>query len=123
MCRKAWRFESSSGHQFKSVTNLFSYAFFFYIPMFSTRDRALCNPDLDEGPIIEQESERVNHSMSADRLNVAAGRDIELRVLARAVKVHLEYASASGNKTSFSHSQGRSRDKYLLRPCAAQAGI
>ncbi len=46
-------------------------------------------PDLDEGPIIEQETARVNHAMSADDL-VAAGRDIESRVLARAVKLHIE---------------------------------
>jgi formyltetrahydrofolate deformylase len=45
--------------------------------------------DLDEGPIIEQETERVSHSMSAEHF-VAAGRDIESRVLARAVKSHLE---------------------------------
>ena len=45
--------------------------------------------DLDEGPIIEQETARVNHTMSPDDL-VAAGRDIESRVLARAVKLHLE---------------------------------
>jgi formyltetrahydrofolate deformylase len=46
-------------------------------------------PDLDEGPIIEQEAERVSHALSADDL-VAVGRDIEARVLARAVKLHLE---------------------------------
>ncbi|WP_246707939.1 formyltetrahydrofolate deformylase [Ensifer oleiphilus] len=46
-------------------------------------------PDLDEGPIIEQETERVTHAMSADDF-VATGRDIESRVLARAVKMHLE---------------------------------
>lgn len=45
--------------------------------------------DLDEGPIIEQEAERVAHSMTPDDL-VAVGRDIEARVLARAVKMHLE---------------------------------
>ncbi|MBL29215.1 MAG: formyltetrahydrofolate deformylase [Rhodospirillaceae bacterium] len=45
--------------------------------------------DLDEGPIIEQETERVDHSMTADEL-VAVGRDIECRVLARAVKFHVE---------------------------------
>lgn len=56
-------------------------------------------PDLDEGPIIEQETERVNHSMSADDY-VAAGRDIESRVLARGVKLHLEgRVMLSGNKT------------------------
>jgi len=47
------------------------------------------SPDLDEGPIIEQETERVTHAMSPDDF-VAAGRDIESRVLARAVKLHLE---------------------------------
>ncbi|HEX4296952.1 MAG TPA: formyltetrahydrofolate deformylase [Devosia sp.] len=46
-------------------------------------------PDLDEGPIIEQETARVNHAMSPDDL-IAQGRDIESRVLARAVKLHLE---------------------------------
>ena len=46
-------------------------------------------PDLDEGPIIEQETDRVDHAMTAEDL-VAAGRDIEARVLARAVKFHLE---------------------------------
>jgi formyltetrahydrofolate deformylase len=47
-------------------------------------------PDLDEGPIIEQETERVTHALSADDF-VAVGRDIESRVLARAVKLHLEH--------------------------------
>ncbi|MEN3931615.1 formyltetrahydrofolate deformylase [Microvirga sp. W0021] len=45
--------------------------------------------DLDEGPIIEQETQRVTHAMSADDL-LATGRDIESRVLARAVKNHVE---------------------------------
>ncbi len=45
--------------------------------------------DLDEGPIIEQESQRVTHALTADDL-VAVGRDTESRVLARAVKMHLE---------------------------------
>ena len=46
-------------------------------------------PDLDEGPIIEQETQRVSHSLTGDDF-VATGRDIESRVLARAVKYHLE---------------------------------
>ena len=46
-------------------------------------------PELDEGPIIEQDVERVDHTMAADDL-VAAGRDVESRVLARAVRYHLE---------------------------------
>jgi formyltetrahydrofolate deformylase len=56
-------------------------------------------PELDEGPIIEQETARVNHAMSADDL-VAVGRDIESRVLARAVKLHLESrVMLNGRKT------------------------
>ncbi|TIU72405.1 MAG: formyltetrahydrofolate deformylase, partial [Mesorhizobium sp.] len=56
-------------------------------------------PDLDEGPIIDQETERVTHAMSAEDL-VATGRDIESRVLARAVKLHLERRILlNGNKT------------------------
>jgi len=45
--------------------------------------------DLDEGPIIEQDVARISHSDSAEDL-VAIGRDTESRVLARAVKSHLE---------------------------------
>lgn len=56
-------------------------------------------PDLDEGPIIEQETERVTHALSAEDF-VAAGRDIESRVLARAVKLHLENrVMLNGHKT------------------------
>jgi formyltetrahydrofolate deformylase len=56
-------------------------------------------PDLDEGPIIEQETARVNHAMSPDDL-IAAGRDVESRVLARAVKLHLESrVMLNGHKT------------------------
>ncbi len=45
--------------------------------------------DLDEGPIIDQEVERVDHTMGPDEL-AAVGRDIESIVLARAVKYHVE---------------------------------
>ena len=45
--------------------------------------------DLDEGPIIEQDVERISHSDTADDL-VRKGRDIERRVLARAVGLHLD---------------------------------
>ena len=45
--------------------------------------------DLDEGPIIEQEVQRVTHAMSAEDF-VVAGRDVEAVVLARAVKWHSE---------------------------------
>ncbi|MFG2135447.1 formyltetrahydrofolate deformylase [Streptomyces sp. NPDC048650] len=46
--------------------------------------------DLDEGPIIEQEVERVGHDVTPDQL-VALGRDVECQALARAVKWHSEH--------------------------------
>ncbi|WP_250509784.1 formyltetrahydrofolate deformylase [Caballeronia sp. GACF4] len=45
--------------------------------------------DLDEGPIIEQEVERVDHSYSPERL-LATGRDVECITLARAIKAFTE---------------------------------
>jgi formyltetrahydrofolate deformylase len=45
--------------------------------------------DLDEGPIIEQDIQRVDHSMDADTF-VARGRKSECRALARAVRWHTE---------------------------------
>ncbi|MBE7186920.1 formyltetrahydrofolate deformylase [Jatrophihabitans endophyticus] len=45
--------------------------------------------DLDEGPIIEQDVTRVDHSLTAAQL-VAAGRDVESQVLSRAVRWHAE---------------------------------
>lgn len=55
--------------------------------------------DLDEGPIIEQDVERVNHSLTAEQLAVI-GQDIERRVLARAVRYHAEdRVLIVGNKT------------------------
>ena len=44
-------------------------------------------PDLDEGPIIEQDVARVHHAYTPDDL-VEAGRDVEAQVLARAIKWH-----------------------------------
>ncbi|WP_432159457.1 formyltetrahydrofolate deformylase [Streptomyces sp. NRRL F-5630] len=46
--------------------------------------------DLDEGPIIEQEVERVTHAATPAQL-VATGRDVECQALARAVKWHAEH--------------------------------
>ncbi|RBQ17465.1 formyltetrahydrofolate deformylase [Spongiactinospora rosea] len=46
-------------------------------------------PDLDEGPIIEQEVARVNHTHSPDDL-AAIGRDLECQALAKAVRWHAE---------------------------------
>ncbi|GAM97362.1 formyltetrahydrofolate deformylase [alpha proteobacterium U9-1i] len=55
--------------------------------------------DLDEGPIIEQDVERVSHAHTPSDL-VLIGRDIESRVLARAVKWHVERrVILNGNKT------------------------
>ncbi|AOJ11307.1 formyltetrahydrofolate deformylase [Burkholderia mayonis] len=55
--------------------------------------------DLDEGPIIEQEVERVDHSMTPDELT-AVGRDVECVTLARAVKWHVEHRIVlNGTKT------------------------
>ncbi len=45
--------------------------------------------ELDEGPIIEQDVQRVDHAMSAEDFT-AVGRDIECVVLARAVRWHVE---------------------------------
>ena len=45
--------------------------------------------DLDEGPIIDQDVERISHRDTPEDL-IRKGRDIERRVLARAVRYHLE---------------------------------
>ncbi|WP_454917025.1 formyltetrahydrofolate deformylase [Xanthobacter sediminis] len=45
--------------------------------------------DLDEGPIIEQDVERISHQDSAEDM-VRKGRDIERRVLARALSWHVQ---------------------------------
>ncbi len=47
-------------------------------------------PDLDEGPIIEQDVMRVDHTYPPQRL-AEAGRDVEAQVLARAVTWHAEH--------------------------------
>lgn len=55
--------------------------------------------NLDEGPIIEQEVIRVDHSRSPEEL-VSIGFDIEAQVLARAVKYHIENRIfLNGNRT------------------------
>ena len=45
--------------------------------------------ELDEGPIIEQDTQEVDHEMMPDDL-ISIGRDIESRVLYRALKAHSE---------------------------------
>ena len=55
--------------------------------------------DLDEGPIIEQDVARVDHSKTVEDLT-AQGRDTESQVLARAVKWHSEHRILlNGHKT------------------------
>jgi formyltetrahydrofolate deformylase len=55
--------------------------------------------DLDEGPIIEQGVERVDHSLSPEGFT-AVGRDVECVVLARAVRWHVEHrVLMNGGKT------------------------
>jgi len=55
--------------------------------------------DLDEGPIIEQDVERVDHAMEPETLT-AIGRDVECVVLARAVKWFVEHRILlNGHKT------------------------
>ncbi|MCL5975648.1 MAG: formyltetrahydrofolate deformylase [Gammaproteobacteria bacterium] len=55
--------------------------------------------ELDEGPIIEQDVERVRHDNSPQDL-VMIGKDIERLVLARAVKAHIEHRIiVSGRRT------------------------
>jgi formyltetrahydrofolate deformylase len=46
--------------------------------------------ELDDGPIIEQDVQRVDHAMSAEDFT-AVGRDIECVVLARALRWHVEH--------------------------------
>ena len=56
-------------------------------------------PDLDEGPIIEQNIERISHYDNIDDL-IRKGNDIESIVLARAVRWHAEKrVLINGNKT------------------------
>jgi formyltetrahydrofolate deformylase len=55
--------------------------------------------DLDEGPIIEQDVARVDHTLNPEDLT-AMGRDVECVVLARAVKWHTEHrVLMNGHKT------------------------
>lgn len=59
--------------------------------------------DLDEGPIIEQVVERVDHSCDPDQL-LATGRDMECLALSRAVKFQIERrVFLNGNRTVVLH--------------------
>lgn len=77
-------------------------------PYFQAHDRGVkligatahyVTADLVEGPIIEQDVARVDHSLTVDDLT-AQGRDTESQVLARAVKWHSEHrVLINGHKT------------------------
>jgi len=55
--------------------------------------------DLDEGPIIEQDTVRVTHAQSPEDY-VSLGRDVEAQVLARAIHAHIHHrAFINGGKT------------------------
>ncbi|MBB3946005.1 formyltetrahydrofolate deformylase [Rhizobium skierniewicense] len=55
--------------------------------------------DLDEGPIIEQDTVRVTHAQSAEDY-VSLGRDVESQVLARAIHAHIHHRTfINGNRT------------------------
>ncbi len=55
--------------------------------------------DLDEGPIIEQDTVRVTHAQSAEDY-VSLGRDVESQVLARAIHAHIHHrVFLNGDKT------------------------
>lgn len=68
-------------------------------PYFQAHDRGVkligatahyVTADLDEGPIIEQDVDRVDHSSTPEKLT-AIGADVERRALARAVRWHAEH--------------------------------
>jgi len=61
--------------------------------------------DLDEGPIIEQDVERVVHDNSPEDL-VMIGKDIERLVLARAVKAHIEHRIIISGRRTIVFSEG-----------------
>ncbi|MFW5425988.1 MAG: formyltetrahydrofolate deformylase [Methylophagaceae bacterium] len=61
--------------------------------------------DLDEGPIIEQDVERVMHDNSPEDL-VMIGKDIERLVLARAVKAHIEHRIIISGRRTIVFSEG-----------------
>ncbi|CAN5733488.1 formyltetrahydrofolate deformylase [soil metagenome] len=77
-------------------------------PYFQAHDRGVkligatahyVTAELDEGPIIEQDVERVDHSLTAEDFT-AVGRDVESVVLARAVRWHVEHrVLLNGRKT------------------------
>ncbi|MEC5162045.1 formyltetrahydrofolate hydrolase [Janthinobacterium sp. CG_23.3] len=63
----------------------------------------ILSTELDEGPIIEQVVERVEHSCEPDQL-LATGRDMECLALSRALKLQIERrVFLNGNRTVVLH--------------------
>jgi formyltetrahydrofolate deformylase len=55
--------------------------------------------DLDEGPIIEQDTARITHAQSVEDY-VSIGRDVESQVLARAIHAHIDHRTfVNGSRT------------------------
>jgi formyltetrahydrofolate deformylase len=55
--------------------------------------------DLDEGPIIEQDTVRITHAQSPEDY-ISLGRDVEAQVLARAIHAHIHRRTfINGNRT------------------------
>jgi formyltetrahydrofolate deformylase len=61
--------------------------------------------NLDKGPIIEQDVERVTHEATPEDLKIV-GRDIERKVLSKAVKLHLENRIMVSNHRTIVFSSG-----------------
>ena len=80
--------------------------------------------DLDEGPIIEQDVTRVDHTLDPDQL-VAAGRDVEAQVLSRAVRWHAQTrVLLNGNRTvvfRYRHDQVAPAPGHLCEATATSA--
>ena len=71
--------------------------------------------DLDEGPIIEQDVQRVDHTLSAEDYT-AVGRDIECMVLARAVRWHVEHRVLINGHSAWSSAEARAAMLAINRP-------
>jgi formyltetrahydrofolate deformylase len=102
------RFVAAHPHRIINIHHSFLPAFVGANPYRQAYDRGVkligatahyATADLDEGPIIEQDTVHVSHRDDVPRLT-ARGRDLETIVLARAVRAHLEHrVLVHGRKT------------------------
>jgi len=82
----------SNHDKLRPIAEMFAIPYF-HLPVTKETKRATAHyatVDLDEGPIIEQDVERVTHDSTPKTLK-QIGADIERRVLAKAVKSHLQH--------------------------------